>query len=89
LLLSTSSFDPGEFESVKGLILEVWNGGSGLLSRESIQQEFGTPFSTSDTENDLREALAIESILKCVAYGSLKSRAWVLRNLVEVFVNSQ
>lgn len=83
-LLPTLSSSPGEYESVKGLILEVWNGGSGLLSRESIEREFGTPFSSSDTENDIREALAVESVLKCVAYGSLKTRAWVLHNLVQV-----
>ena len=87
-LLPTLSSSPGEFESVKGLILEVWNGGSGLLSKESIQQEFGTPFSSPDIENDIREALAIESVLKCVAYGPLKTRAWVLHNLVEVFMHS-
>lgn len=88
-LLPTLSSSPGEFESVKGLVLEVWNGGSGLLSKESIEQEFGTHFSPSDTENDIREALAIESVLKCVAYGSLKTRTWILHNLVEVYVVSQ
>ena len=87
-LLSTLSSSHGEFESVKGLILEVWNGGSGLLSKESIEQEFGTRFSSSDTEHDIREALATESVLKCVAYGSLKTRTWVLHNLVEVYVFS-
>ena len=87
-LLPTLSSSPGEFESVKGLILEVWNGGSGLLSKEFIEQEFGTYFSSSDTENDIREALAIESVLKCVAYGSLKTCTWVLHNLVEVYASS-
>jgi hypothetical protein len=87
-LLPTLSSSPGEFESVKGLILEIWNGGSGLLSKGSIEQEFGVSFSTSDTENDVREALAIESVLKCVAHGSLKIRTWVLHNLVEVSILS-
>lgn len=88
-LLPTLSSSPGEFESVKGLILEVWTGGSGLLSKELIEQEFGTHFSSTDTENSIREALAIESVLKCVAYGSLKARTWVLHNLVEVHLFSQ
>ena len=88
-LLPTLSSSPGEFESVKELILEVWNGGSGLLSNESIEQEFGTHLSSSDTENVIREALAVESVLKCVAYGSLKTRTWVLLNIVEVFMFSQ
>ncbi|KAF9653663.1 hypothetical protein BDM02DRAFT_3135161 [Thelephora ganbajun] len=84
-LLPTLSSSPGELESVKGLILEVWNGGGGLLLKESIEKEFGTPFSTSDTEHDIREALAVESVLRCIAYGSLKTRAWVLHNLVEEY----
>lgn len=83
-LLPALSSNPGELESVKTLILEIWNGGSGLLLKESIEQEFGTPFSPSDTEHGIREALAIESVLRCVAYGPLKTRAWVLRDLVEV-----
>lgn len=83
-LLPALSSSPGELESVKALILEIWSGGSGMLSKESIEQEFGTPFSSSDTENDIREALAIESVLRCIACGSLKTRAWVLHNLVEV-----
>jgi len=83
-LLPALSSTPGELESVKTLVLEVWNGGSGLLSKESIEQEFGAPFLPSDAEHDIREALAIESALRCMAYGSLKSRAWVLHNLVEV-----
>jgi hypothetical protein len=85
-LLPTLSSSPGEFESVKGLILEIWKGGSGLLSKESIEQEFGTHFSSSDTEEDIREALSVESVLKCAAYGSLKARTWVLHNLVEVYM---
>jgi hypothetical protein len=88
-LLPTLSSSPGELESVKGLIIEVWNGGTGLLSRDSIEQEFGSPFTASDTENDIREALAIESVSKCVAYGSLKSRTWVLHNLIEVCMLSR
>lgn len=88
-LLPTLSPSSGEFEPVKGLILEIWNGGSGSLSKESIEQEFGTHFSPSDTENDIREALAIESVLKCIAYGSLKTRTWVLHNLVKVYTSSQ
>jgi hypothetical protein len=83
-LLPALSSSPGELESVKAMILEIWNGGSGLLSEESIEQEFGIPFSSSDTEHDVREALAIESVLRCMAYGPLKTRAWVLHNLVEV-----
>lgn len=83
-LLPALSSSPGELESVRALILEIWNGGSGLLLQESIEQEFGTPFSSSDAERDIREALAIESILRCIAYGSLKTRAWVLDNIVEV-----
>lgn len=88
-LLPTLSSSPGEFESVKGLILEVWNGGSGLLSKESIEQEFGTTFSASDTEHDIRETLAVESVLRCVAYGSPKTRIWILHNLVEVSIFSR
>lgn len=87
-LLPALSSSPGELESVKTLVLEVWNGGTGLLLKESIEQEFGTPFSPSDTEHSIREALAVESVLKCMAYGSLKTRAWVLHNLVEVFIFS-
>ena len=87
-LLPATSSSPGELESVKSFVLEIWNGGSGLLSKESIEQEFGTPFSPSDTECDIREALAIESVLKCIAYGSPKTRAWVLHNLVQVSVLS-
>ena len=83
-LLPALSSSPGELESVKAMVLEIWNGGSGLLSKESIEQEFGIPFSSSDTEHDIREALAIESVLRCIAYGSLKTRAWVLHNLAEV-----
>jgi hypothetical protein len=82
-LLPTVSSSPGESESIKGLILEVWNGGSGLLSKESVEQEFGTSFSSSDAENDIREALAIESVLKCTAYGTLKTRTWIMHNLIE------
>jgi len=88
-LLPALSSSPGESESVKALIYEVWNGGSGLLSKESIEQEFGTPFPSSDTEPDIREALAIESVLRCLAYGSLNTRAWVLHNLVEVSILSR
>lgn len=83
-LLPTLTSSPGEQESVKTFILEIWSGGSGLLSKESIEQEFGVPFLPSDTEHEIRDALAIESVLKCIAYGSLKARAWVLHNLVEV-----
>lgn len=83
-LLPALSSGPGEMESVKTFVLEIWNGGSGLLSKESIEQEFGAPFLPSDTEHDIREVLATESTLRCMAYGSLKSRAWVLHNLVEV-----
>jgi len=85
-LLPALSSSPGEQESVKALILEIWNGGSGLLLRGSIEQEFGTPFSSSDTEHDIREALGIEGVSRCVAYGSLNTRTWVLHNLVEVLV---
>jgi len=88
-LLPALSSSPGELEAVKTLLLEIWNGGSGLLSKESIEQEFGTPFLPSDAEHDIREALAIESALRCVAYGSLKTRAWVLHNLIEVLMFSQ
>ena len=83
-LLPALSSSPGELESVRAMILEIWNGGSGLLLQESIEQEFGTPFSSSDTEHDIRGTLATESVLRCIAYGSLKTRAWVLHNLVEV-----
>jgi len=83
-LLPALSSSPGELESIKTFVLEIWHGGSGLLSKESIEQEFGARFLPSDTEHDIREALAIESALRCMAYGSLKTRAWVLRNLIEV-----
>ena len=88
-LLPVLSSSPGELESVKAMILEILNGGSGLLLSEPIEQEFGAPFSSSDTERDIREALAIESVLRCIAYGSLKARTWVLYNLVEVSSFSQ
>ena len=85
-LLPALSSSPGELESVKALILEIWNGGSGLLLKESIEQEFGAPFSSSDTEHDIREALGIESVSRCVAYGPLKTRVWVLHNFIEVLI---
>ena len=74
----------GDLETTQTLVSEILNGGSGTLSMDAIEQEFGSPQMSNDSEQQIREALATECIARCVANGSGWSRSWILQNLVEV-----
>lgn len=78
------SDSPADLGMIQTLILEILGGGSGVLSEEAVHQEFGCPYSSTDTESLIRTALVTESVARCVSNGSRQARGWILRNLMEV-----
>lgn len=78
------SQDPSNLGVLQALASEIINGGVGVLSQEAVEQEFGGASPSKDEERQVRIALTVESVARCVANGSGPSRGWILRNLMEV-----
>jgi hypothetical protein len=73
-----------EVNLVKQLILQVQGGACGVLDRASIEEEYDVTFSRSDEDMNVREALILESLVRCLEHGAERSRRWIMRNILEV-----
>jgi len=69
---------------VKQLLSQVQAGACGELDKISVEEEYGVTFSRNDRHPNVREALMIESLIRCLENGSEGSRRWIMRNMLEV-----
>lgn len=84
LHLSTSSDSQPQAESLRAYIGAIRNGQCGTPVQKSIEKEYGSSFSSDDSDARLLKLMIAESLVGFMEAASPDWRRWALHELIEV-----
>lgn len=70
--------DESDTHALKGIINKIMTGGCGQLELGELEHHYNAGASNTDSENDLRSAICVEAIVRCLDFGSLVQKRKVL-----------